>query len=133
MSLVSSSSGSSPTSSRSVMSSSSFAAVSSSPLPSLFPHVVRDWESKLVVNLSNASLDPLSFNFFKRGLNFVVAPRTIPHNGFLIEIDNAIRSLPSAVVEEVRKDCVVILRRATPPTRNIPKAKIHAYKNLIMT
>ncbi|GLJ16265.1 hypothetical protein SUGI_0273590 [Cryptomeria japonica] len=124
--MVSSSLGSSPTSSFFVQSTSSIAIVLSSPLPSPFPHVVHDWESKLVVNLSNTSLDPLSFNFLKRGLNFAMAPHTIAHIGFLIEIKNAICSLPSGVAEEVRQDCDVILRRAKPPARNIPKAEILA-------
>ncbi|GLJ06225.1 hypothetical protein SUGI_0033650 [Cryptomeria japonica] len=54
---------------------------------------ICDWDSKLVVNLSNASLSLPTFNFLKKGLGFVVSPRVIPHVEFLLEIENIFRPL----------------------------------------
>ncbi|GLJ10227.1 hypothetical protein SUGI_0124380 [Cryptomeria japonica] len=102
VSMVCSTSDSFPTSSHSAHSTNSFMVGSFSSLVSPSPLVVRNWESKLVLNLSSAFLDPLSFNILKRGHNFSLAPHIIPHIGFLIEIESAIRSLPSGVAEEVR-------------------------------
>ncbi|GLJ24286.1 hypothetical protein SUGI_0463380 [Cryptomeria japonica] len=95
--------------------------------PNLLP--INNWESKLVVNLSHVVNDPLAFNFLKRGLNFALAPRSIPHVDFLIDIENA--ALPIEVAEEVRQDCIVALQHAKPPKCNIPKDEILAFKNLM--
>ncbi|GLJ51823.1 hypothetical protein SUGI_1100970 [Cryptomeria japonica] len=92
---------------------------------------ISNWETKLVVNLSPAHIDPLAFNFLKRGLNFALTPRNIPHIDFLIEIENAVRTLPLDVAEEVRQDCAVALRYAKPPKFNIPKAELLAFNNLM--
>ncbi|GLJ28399.1 hypothetical protein SUGI_0558890 [Cryptomeria japonica] len=92
---------------------------------------ISNWESKLVVNLSPAPIDPLAFNFLKRGLNFSLTPRNIPHIDFLIEIENAVRTLPLDIAEEVRQDCAVALRYAKPPKFNIPKAELLAFNNLM--
>ncbi|GLJ34134.1 hypothetical protein SUGI_0686260 [Cryptomeria japonica] len=92
---------------------------------------ISNWESKLVVNLSPAPIDPLTFNFLKQGLNFALTPRNIPHIDFLIEIENVVCTLPLDVVEEVRQDCTVALRNAKPPKFNIPKAELLAFNNLM--
>ncbi|GLJ12004.1 hypothetical protein SUGI_0181830 [Cryptomeria japonica] len=92
---------------------------------------IRNWESKLVVNLSHASIDPLAFNFLKRGLNFALTPHTILHVDFLIKIENAVRALPIDVGEEVRQDCIVALPHDKPPKCNIPKAEILTFNNLV--
>ncbi|GLJ50878.1 hypothetical protein SUGI_1083720 [Cryptomeria japonica] len=92
---------------------------------------ISNWESKLVVNLSPAPIDPLAFNFLKRGLNFALTPRNIPHIDFLIKIENAVRTLPLDIAEEVRQDCAVALRYAKPPKFNIPKAELLAFNNLM--
>ncbi|GLJ17907.1 hypothetical protein SUGI_0313760 [Cryptomeria japonica] len=92
---------------------------------------ISNWETKLVVNLSPAHIDPLAFNFLKRGLNFALTPRNIPHIDFLIEIENAVRTLPLDVAEEIRQDCAVALRYAKPPKFNIPKAELLAFNNLM--
>ncbi|GLJ52306.1 hypothetical protein SUGI_1112580 [Cryptomeria japonica] len=92
---------------------------------------ISNWESKLLVNLSPAPIDPLAFNFLKRGLNFALTPRNILHIDFLIEIENAVRTLPLDIAEEVRQDCAVALRYAKPPKFNIPKAEPLAFNNLM--
>ncbi|GLJ33365.1 hypothetical protein SUGI_0671240 [Cryptomeria japonica] len=97
--------------------------------PNLNP--ISNRESKLVVNLSLAPIDPLAFNFLKRGLNFALTSRNIPHIDFLIEIENAVRTLPLDVAEEVRQDCAVALRNAKPPKFNIPKEELLAFNNLM--
>ncbi|GLJ33720.1 hypothetical protein SUGI_0677840 [Cryptomeria japonica] len=61
---------------------------------------ISNWESKLVINLSLAPIDPLAFNFLKRDLNFALTPRNIPHIDFLIKIENVVRTLPLDVAEE---------------------------------
>ncbi|GLJ52764.1 hypothetical protein SUGI_1123710 [Cryptomeria japonica] len=70
------------------------------PKPAPILNSISNWESKLVVNLSPAHIDPLAFNFLKRGLNFALTPRNVPHIDFLIEIENAVRTLPLDVAEE---------------------------------
>ncbi|GLJ09453.1 hypothetical protein SUGI_0109940, partial [Cryptomeria japonica] len=97
--------------------------------PNLNP--ISNWESKLVVNVYLVPIDPLTFNFLKRGLNFALTPRNIPHIDFLIEIKNVVRTLPLDVVEEVRQDCVAALRNGKPPKFNIPKVEMLAFNNLI--
>ncbi|GLJ06002.1 hypothetical protein SUGI_0030200 [Cryptomeria japonica] len=116
-----------------VLSSSVSPSLGRFPLPRSVPNLnpISNWESKLVVNLSLASIDSLTFNFLKRGLNFALTPRNIPHIDFLIEIKNAVRALPLDVAEEVRQDCVVALCNAKSPKCNIPKAKMLVFNNLM--
>ncbi|GLJ10900.1 hypothetical protein SUGI_0137580 [Cryptomeria japonica] len=114
----------------------------SSPRPHALGHVVlplsfsnptpsNNWESKLVVNLSSANLDPLAFNFLKRGLVFAVTSCAIPFVNFLTDIENVVHSLPVEVVGEVRQDCAMVLYRAKPPNCNISKAEIISFKRLM--
>ncbi|GLJ11599.1 hypothetical protein SUGI_0172360 [Cryptomeria japonica] len=105
-------------------------SLSSYPSGSLDLQLMQEWDSKLVINLSGANLDPLSFNFLKRGLGFAPSPRFIPHVDFLIEIENLVRYLPSNLAEEVRQDCAVALRHAKPPKGNVPSAELRAFKKL---
>lgn len=85
-----------------------------------------------MVNISKAAVDPLTFHFLKRGLNFAPSPQTIPHINFLADIENALHTLPTTIAKKVRQDCVVALRRSKPLKCNIPKVKIKAFKNFIL-
>lgn len=60
-----------------------------------------------------------------------MTPHNIPHIDFLIEIKNAVRTLPLDVAEEVRQDCAMALYNAKPPKFSIPKAKMLAFNNLM--
>ena len=62
---------------------------------------IQDWERKLVINLSNATLSTPSLNFLKHDLGFAISRATIPHVYFLIEIENLVFSVPSNVAKEI--------------------------------
>ena len=66
----------------------------------------------------------------KKGLNFAVAPRKIPLEEIICAIEDAVTTLPENEANEVRQDCAVILRRATPPKHNINKNEAAALKNM---
>ncbi|XP_059066412.1 uncharacterized protein LOC131857721 [Cryptomeria japonica] len=83
------------------------------------------------VELLTAPDTPEDRERVERGLNFALTPRNVPHIDFLIEIENAVRTLPLDVAEEVRQDCFVALRYAKPPKLNIPKAELLAFNNLM--
>ena len=83
------------------------------PLHSTLNHIfVNDWDSKIIINLSRATIDPLALRCLKRGLNFVIAPRVIPHIDFLSSIKHTIHSLPMEDTTVVGKHCATALRHA---------------------
>ncbi|GLJ24079.1 hypothetical protein SUGI_0459270 [Cryptomeria japonica] len=92
---------------------------------------ISDWEHKLVVNLSNAIIDPDAFNFLKRGLGFAFSPRFIPYVDFLMEAESSIQDLLNDIAEEVRQDCVIALWQGKPPKCNIPNTEFRAFKSLM--
>ena len=90
----------------------------------------RGSEEKSVVNLSSTNLNSDERSILKKGLKFVVAPRRIPLEEIVCAIEDAVTTLPENEADEVRQDCAVILRRATPPKHNLKKNEVAALKNL---
>ena len=80
-----------------------------------------DLQSKWVVNLSDRVLTPHETSLLKKGLNFAVAPTSIPVNDYIIGIESACNLLGpnSQQAQTLRADCVKIIKHASPPKPNI--------------
>ena len=57
-----------------------------------------------------------------KGINFSLAPKNIPIDDIICNIEYGIRDLPHNF-EVTRKDCAIILMNSTPPKRNIRKVE----------
>ena len=64
--------------------------------------------NRLVVNLSNFKLNPSTRRLLEKGLNFVIAPKTITVEDIICSIEESIKHLPENEAKEVRQDYVVI-------------------------
>ena len=66
-------------------------------------------------------------------MNFAIVPRKIPFEELICNIEYAIKNLSHDCAEEIRQDCVIMLRKEKPPKSNISKeeraALIHFKKN----
>ena len=83
-----------------------------------------------VVNLSDYVLSAEEHNVLKKGLGFAIAPKRIPIDSIICNIENAIQTLPEDAKEEVRQDCAVILRKSKPPKDNLSGGEQLAISNL---
>ena len=83
-----------------------------------------------VINLSNFSFPPSVFSLLGKGLNFALAPRKIPVEDIICDVEFGIKNLPDKTKDMIRKDCAVALRRAKSPRSNISKAEFEALKTL---
>ena len=85
---------------------------------------------KNVINLSSKNFSPFVFYLLNKGLNFSLPPNKIPINDIICINEFGIKDLPDNVKEVIRKDCVIVLRKAKPPKRNISKDEFLALKDL---
>ena len=75
----------------------------------------RAYDGKKLVNLSSHTLDSAESTILKKGLNFVVAPKTIPVEFIICNIEDSIRNLNTVHQETIRQECAVVLRKSKPP------------------
>eukprot|EP00253_Pinus_taeda_P030797 PITA_30797 len=80
--------------------------------------------------LSSFSFLPAVFSLLGKGLNFALAPRKIPVEDIICDVEYGIENLPDKIRDMIRQDCAVTLRRAKPPRSNISKAEFEALKTL---
>lgn len=85
-----------------------------------------------VVNLSKFYFLALvySLSLLEKGLNFALAPRKIPMEDVMCDMEFGIRGLPDNVKDTIRKDYVFIPRKAKPPRSNISQDEYNALKSL---
>ena len=82
--------------------------------------------NKLVVNLLNLSLDTLSCEILEKGLNFSIAPKQIPLENIICNIESAIINEPNDKNEEIKQECVVLLRWSKTPKCNLSRVEVNA-------
>ena len=75
-------------------------------------------------------MDARSLNILEKGLNLAIVSRRIPLEDLIFNIEYSIRNLTSKCAEEVRKDCVIMLRKEKLPSCNISKEEQVALINL---
>ena len=73
--------------------------------------------NKWVINLSQRSLTDAETSLLQKGMNFAVAPKSIPINEYIIGIENACRFLghDTRQAETLRSECVKIIKNSNPP------------------
>ena len=72
-----------------------------------------------VVNLSNTVLDNSTLSVLFKGLNFTIAPTSVPIKEILIGVQKAARTLPIEVAEEIRHETARIIMNASKPKDNL--------------
>jgi hypothetical protein len=87
-------------------------------------------DDRKVVNLSNHDLNKEEINILKKGLGFTIAPKTIPVENIVCNIEDNIKNLNEEDKDTIRQDCAMVLRNAKPPKNNINKKDQEAIKNL---
>lgn len=85
---------------------------------------------KNVINLSSKNFDPFVFSLLNKGLKFSLAPNKTPTDDVICSIEYRIKDLPHNIKETIRQDCVVVLRKAKPPKKNLSKVKFLSLKTL---
>jgi len=83
-----------------------------------------------VVNLSDFSFSPSMFSVLSKGLNFALAPKKIPVEDIICDIEFGIKRLPDNIKNTIRQDCAVILRKVNPPKSNLSKEELVALRSL---
>lgn len=56
-----------------------------------------------------------------KGMNFAIAPHTLPVKDIACSTELAIKDLPLSEAEEIRREVSRILKTAKPPKRNITR------------
>ena len=89
-------------------------------------------QSKWVVNLSDRVLTPHETSLLKKGLNFAVAPTSVPVNDYVIGIESACNLLGpnSQQAQTLRADCVKIIKHASLPKPNITAKEKSSLRSL---
>ncbi|XP_046393740.1 uncharacterized protein LOC124161462 [Ischnura elegans] len=85
---------------------------------------------RLVINLSNQSIDEPTISVISKGLNFAPAPRYIPYCDIIAGVEPAVRKLPVDLAEEVRAEISMALKRAKLPKANISRSEQAAIRAL---
>ena len=83
-----------------------------------------------VVDLSGFSFSPSVFSLLSKGLNFTLAPRSIPVDDIICDMKYRIRDLPDNIKDTIMQDCAVVLRKAKPPRKNLNNEEFSALKSL---
>ena len=91
-----------------------------------------DLKTRWVINLSNHPLKQSETTLLQHGLNFAVAPASIPMLDMIIGVETACKYLGPNSVESstLRADCVRLLTNAKPPPSNISKGEREALREL---
>jgi hypothetical protein len=87
-------------------------------------------DAKKVVNISSHELNHSELSVLNKGLNFAISPSSIPFDNLICCIEDSIKTLADEDKDQVRQDCVVILRNSKPPKSNISKEERIAINNL---
>ncbi|XP_023723162.1 uncharacterized protein LOC111873027, partial [Cryptotermes secundus] len=85
---------------------------------------------KTVVNLSDVPLDEAAFWAMSKGLNFAVAPKSVPVKDILCGVEKVIVALPVETAEEIRQETVRILKNSRKPNDNLTGAERRALRSL---
>lgn len=83
-----------------------------------------------VINLSSFVFPPSVFKVLGKGLNFSLAPKKIHVDDIICDVEFGIRGLPDKIKDTIRQDCVVVLRKAKPPQKNLSNEEFIALKSL---
>ncbi|XP_023703193.1 uncharacterized protein LOC111862215 [Cryptotermes secundus] len=82
-------------------------------------------ESKTVVNLSTVHLEEAAYSLLSKGLNFAVAPGSIPVKDILCGVEKAVMAVPEETTEEIRQETVRILKGSNKPKDNLTEGKTY--------
>ncbi|KAG8235747.1 hypothetical protein J437_LFUL016162 [Ladona fulva] len=85
---------------------------------------------RVVINLTSDDIDEATTSILMKGLNFAPAPTTIPYQDFIGSDEQAIRSLSTETVEEVRGRIGMVLEKARPPKPNLSREERQAISRL---
>ncbi|PNF41399.1 hypothetical protein B7P43_G14428 [Cryptotermes secundus] len=85
---------------------------------------------KTVVNLSGVPLEEAAYSALSKGLNFAVAPSSIPVKDILCGVEKAVMVLPEETAEEIRQETVRILKGSNKPKDNLTGAERRALRAL---
>lgn len=74
-----------------------------------------------VVNMSSRNFSPEVMSVLEKGFNYALAPKRIPTEEIISEVEAGIRLLPGDVAEDIRRESARVLRTAKPPKSNISR------------
>ncbi|XP_046409073.1 uncharacterized protein LOC124173954 [Ischnura elegans] len=81
---------------------------------------------RVVINLSQVNLSDSATSILSKGLNFAIAPRSIPKEEIITGVENALRKLRKSEADEIREEVSHIIRKARPPKPNLTRAEREA-------
>ncbi|XP_018372103.1 PREDICTED: uncharacterized protein LOC108766985 [Trachymyrmex cornetzi] len=96
----------------------------------LVPHKKPQPSLLNVKNLSNKVLSQDTISALAKGPNFAVAPRKVPKEGIVSQIESTIYRLPSEQADNIRRQVTNILSKAKPPPPNITRQERLALQDL---
>ena len=90
----------------------------------------REWEERLVHNVSSANLDADEIAVLRKGLNFAVSSHNVPRSELIASVEAAIVSLPVETRAYVRKKASTAIRNASAPRSNLSRCELDAIERL---
>jgi hypothetical protein len=93
-------------------------------------HPTTKTSKEMVINLSDQTLDDGLFSLLQRGLNFAVAPCTLPIVDILAGVEKAVHTLPVEMAEEARQETVRVIKSSSRPKDNLTRDEREALRTL---
>lgn len=87
-------------------------------------------KTKWVINMSSRQLTESETSLLSKGLNFAPAPRKIPSQQIINEVESSLYNLDPVKRSEVRNPVVGVLSSAKPPMNNLTRDEMGAVKTL---
>ena len=90
-------------------------------------------DKKWVINLSSRKLTEHEESALQKGLNFAVAPKSIPRTELIASVETAIRrnrTVDEETAERTRAAIASIIRHANPPRPNLQREELQALSTL---
>jgi hypothetical protein len=76
-------------------------------------------DKKIVLKLNEVSLEEAACSPLSKGLNFAVAPASVPVKDILCGVRRALEALPQETAEEIQQETIRILNGSCKPKNNL--------------
>ncbi|XP_071054396.1 uncharacterized protein [Onthophagus taurus] len=84
----------------------------------------------IVINRSNIPLTKDKTSVLAKGLNYAIAPKKVPKEEIICEVEAAVRGMPTLKAEEIRQEVTRVLKSAKPPKSNLTVGEKKALRSI---
>ncbi|XP_071057544.1 uncharacterized protein [Onthophagus taurus] len=84
----------------------------------------------IVINRSNIPLTKDETSVLAKGLNYAIAPKKVPKEEIICEVEAAVRGMSTLKAEEIRQEVTRVLKSAKPPKSNLMVGEKKALRSI---